>query len=505
MPSLERCRHAVPIFFWAGLPLIAAAFLRLRGIGELEPFVDEGANILTALDPRVRAAFAPLEQGRPLLVWLFSPASLYPEGALSMARGMTAFAGLTSVAAVGWTLHMLAGRVAALLGMWIWAVLPIAVWHERLALQDPFVTASLAIALALMTAGSRPDTQKKGVWFAGAGLMLGTAFLLKISALLAAPWIGLVYIGVQQHFGRRWLDHRVAWLAGGAIAPVLMLGSGLLRLGSGLHRYNALPTLYGDVGSAAFERFKVCLGWYAGYGGWPLLLLLIAAVVIAIRPKLKLGLWCAAGWGVSLLVSSFVLNNVYGRYTLPDHLPLVLFLALTVGTVGAVKWQPLVTSVGISALAWWGWTALQIGSDPARANIPRAEVIQYVTGPWSGRGIKKVHRYLTDYADQHDALCVVLVHRNLRPGCYGLLLAQLGDPRVGVVPFTIYEPDELSVAFALVKRGATSNQSVTCFILYEGSIYPAQSWLDQPEAPTRLVLTIDRGGSETFSLYHVTR
>src|SRR5690606_21952949 len=140
-----------------------------------------------------------------------------PAVALEIARGMTVVAGFATLAAVGWTLHTLAGRSAALIGMWIWAVKRIAVWHERLALQDPFVTACLAGAMAMITAGSRAASRRSHVWMAGAGLMVGVAFLLKISTVLTFPWLGLTYLGIQAHLGRPLLDRRIGWMAGGAV------------------------------------------------------------------------------------------------------------------------------------------------------------------------------------------------------------------------------------------------------------------------------------------------
>jgi hypothetical protein len=72
------------------------------------------------------------------------------------------------------------------------------------------------------------------------------------------------------------------------------------------------------------------------------------------------------------------------------------------------------------------------------------------------------------------------------------------------VPFTIYEPADLATALAGVRHATTvTGQAATFFILYEGSIYPVPAWLDRPGSPASLVLTVDRGGGETFSLYQV--
>jgi len=486
----------VPFWVWAALPVMVATGLRVRGIGGLEPFTDEGANILTALDPRVRTAFEPLEQGRPWLVYLFKPAGWLPAHALEVARLMSAGAGLLTMAALGWTLHRLGGRLAALAGLWLWAVLPFAVWHERLALQDPFVTALLAGALSLIVAGQPPG--RRWPWL-GAGLLFGAAFLLKISALFALPWLGLAYLGIRRTAARPVLDARIGLVALGALLPLLTLGGDLLQLGSKLGRYDALPA--GGLLAGAPERVLTWLGAYGGYGGWPLSLLLVAALLLAARSRQTLVSACLAAWAVSLVVAALLYNNTYARYVLPDHVPLVLGLALACGaapSLGARTRTVALVLLGV-AVGRWGAVAWGIGTEPRTAAVSAADTTQYVTGPWSGRGTEEVRRFLTAYADQHKVRCLVLTHRFLRPGCYGLMLAELGDPRIGVVPFTVYEPSDLATATGGLRHVA-GGQPVAFFLLHEGELYPAHPWLDRPGSPARLVLTVDRGAGGSFTL-----
>ncbi len=503
MLSLAARDSRLPFWGWAALPLLVGAWLRLRGIGGPEPFVDEGANILTALDPRVHEAFEPLAQGRPWLAYLFQPAGWFPAQALVVARLMAVGAGLATLAALGWTLHQLAGRVAAMCGLALWAVLPFAVFHERLALQDPFVTALLAWAVALLTAGSLRGEKCAWPWFLAAGGLFGGAFLLKISAAFALPWLGLVYLAVQRQTARPLFVRRLIFIALGALAPVLTLGRDLGHLGNKLDRYSALPSLAApDFLAAAAERLKTCLGWYAGYAGWPLLWLLVLALVLAGRGRHYTALTCALGWLVSVLITGLCYNHPYARYLLPDQLPLILFLALAAGSaLGAGRERRWLTwALLLPALAGWGLVAWTIGAEPVRAAVPADEIEQYFTGPWSGRGVNAVRRFLTDYADLHGVSCLVLTHRFLRPGCYGLMLAELGDPRIGVVPFTLYEPAELA-AIRPSLRQASAGKLVAFFLLYEGSNYPPPPWLDQANGPAHRVQQVPRGAGEAFTLY----
>ena len=498
----------IPFLAWSAATILMAAWLRLRNIDVPEPFVDEGANILTALDPRVRIAFEPLAQGRPGLIWLFKPAGWWPEHALIVARMMSAGAGLAAALAIGWILHQLAGRVAALCGMLLWAAMPLAVFHERLALQDSFVTALLAGVVGLFTAGSLSSRLRfNWVWFASAGIAFGIAFILKISAALALPWLAILYFAVRQHASRRWIDRDLLYVALGAMAPLALLGPDVLALGSKLSRYGAVP-LAGNTESVPnlLERAQIWLGYYSGYGGWPLLMLGLSAIIFVCigRSKKNLPLACASGWLVATVVTAVFYNNTYARYTLPDHVPLILFLALAVGWAWTETGKPRywVPALMIAALAGWSRSSWQINTDATAASIPSTEIAQYFTGPWSGRGVTGIKRFLTRYADTHRVRCMVLTHQFLRPGCYGLMLAELGDPRIGAQPFTIYEPSELAALESAMRKTAAS-KPVTFFLLYEGSIYPAHPWLNNPTSPARLVHEEPRGDGENFTLYRI--
>jgi hypothetical protein len=504
MPSSQTRAALIPFWAWAAIPLLLAAWLRVRGIGGPEAFVDEGAFILTALDTRVHDLFAPLGQGRPWAGYLFKPAGWLPAHALEIARTMAAFAGVTTAFALGWALLRLSGRAAALCGLWLWAVLPLAVFHERLALQDPFVTACLACALAALVTGNlRPDHPRSWPSFVAAGVFFGAAFLLKISALFALPWLGLIHLEMQRRAARPVFDRRLAWIALGALVPLLSLGSGLPHLGADLGRYEVLPTAGGAGFFAAWlVRLGLVVQWYFGYGGWPLLVLAAGATAIACYLRQRLLFTCAMGWLLSLFVSTLAYRAPYARYLVVDHLPLVLLLALAAAAALAIAGRLRVIAAMLLAVALgrWGLVSWGVGSDPTKAPGPPDEIAQYFTGPWSGRGVGEVRRYLTDYADRHGVRCLVITHRFLRPGCYGLLLAELGDPRIGVVPLTLYEPQQLAAARPGL-RHAAAGQRVAFFILYEGSLYPAHPWLDAPAGTTRLVLAVPRGPGESFSLY----
>ncbi|MBI3886872.1 MAG: glycosyltransferase family 39 protein [Opitutae bacterium] len=504
MLSARPSESRLPFWTWAALPLLVAAWLRFRGLGTLEPFVDEAGNILVALDSRVKTVVDPLGQGRPLLACQFLPAGWFPAHALLVARLLSAGAGLATVSALGLALFRLAGRPAALCGMALWATMPFAVFHERLALQDTFVAALLAWStVCIVTGVSRPEGRRP-LWFVVAGTFFGTAFLIKISAVFALGWLGLIYSAIQRSHTRRIFGRELVLLGLGALAPLALLGPSLFKVGQHSSRFESLPVFdSGHYWASAAGRLATWLRWHEGYGGWPLLLLLAGALVLSLRARSRVVGACALGSVLALLVSALFYNRPFARYALPDHLPLVFFLSLAWGRAlvsTAGRTRALAAAVLLVALGRWTLVSRQIGTAPETAAIPAQEIAQYVTGPWSGRGLNDVRRFLGDYADRHNVRCLVLTHRFLRPGCYGLMLAELGDPRIGVVPFTVYEPSELAASLPGLKK-ISAGQRVAFFLLYEGSLYPAAAWLDQPGAPTRRVFTTPHGAADKFTLY----
>ena len=505
MPSNHPREFRLPCWVWAAPPFFVASWLRLRGIGTLEAFVDEAGNILAALDPRVWAIVDPLGQGRPWLSFLFRPAGWFPIHALESARMMCASAGLCTMVALGGTLYRLGGRAAALCGLWIWAVLPFAVFHERLALQDPFVTALLAWAMAILVGGRQAEEKRRWIWLLAAGAFFGTALLQKISAVFALPWLGLLYLALPGAMARSAHRRALGMIAAGTFLLLLSVGPDLIQLGQHSTRFGSLPTLAADdFFGAALGRLKLWLAWYGGYGGWPLGVLSVAALVQGFRTRSRLVFAATLGAGLSLLVAALFYARPFARYLLPDQLPLVLFLALGLGTAFTAMTPRLARNallVGvIVALGAWLNVSRQIAGSPATAPLPPDEISQYVTGPWSGRGLGEVRRFLAHYADKNNVRCLVLTHRFQRPGCYGLMLTELADPRIGVVPFTVYEPNELASARSGLLH-ASAGQPVAFFLLYEGSLYPAPPWLDAPGSRTHRVLTTPHGDRDDFTLF----
>jgi hypothetical protein len=178
--------------------LVAGAALRLSRLETMALFVDEGGHILAPVDPRLSEAMNPIGEYKPGMRWIFAPATALPLNPLLAARAMAGLAGLATAALLAGVLWWTAGAAAAAVGFGFWAFFPLAVFHERLALLDPFMAGFLAAALATMIAAGRKEPRWRLALAALGGALFGGAFAVKSSALLALPWLVLVCAALQE-------------------------------------------------------------------------------------------------------------------------------------------------------------------------------------------------------------------------------------------------------------------------------------------------------------------
>jgi hypothetical protein len=499
--------------FWIVAVLIGAMALALRvyRLDALEPFVDEGANVLSSLDENVRREFDPIAQGRPLLAWMFRPAEFLPFATLTNARVLVALTGTFTVVLLGLGLGLSAGRRAALIGMALWAVLPIAVFHERLVLQDSAVAALLAAVFALMVLFARTlSSLRRSIVALGAGFLFGTALLVKVSALFALPWLGLAFVALQRQSARPVFERRCWLIAVGALIPFLFLGADIVRLGERLAQLGSVPdysatsglfTKTGAMMREVTDRVPLFFSWYMGYGGIALAVLLVAAAW-ALRRAGALALGLAIGWGMTALGAALIYRLPYARYIVPDHIPLVLFIAVALGAVSTRRLKIATTGLVAFALGAWLRTNVQVIQSPLNAPIPKGEVRQYVAGFWSGNGVQRVLDFLAAHTKVHGQPCLVITQAYYRPGCYGLMLAARQNPDLGVVPLIITPADAAAIDAVAARAAAIFGREPAVFVLDEDSSLPLARELRERGVETNPALDFVRAdGISRFTLY----
>jgi hypothetical protein len=166
---------------WLSAAVVLAGYvLRIVNKMAMPLYIDEAVYTTWAQDVLRGDPFIGLTHNKllyPMVVALFNPAG--PEGPF-VTRYVALLAGLVSIAACIALGRALDGRASGLFAGALYALLPVAVLHERMALTDPQVAALSLVALWLMVVLARRQRWPIAVLL---GLTLAGAYLTKISAV----------------------------------------------------------------------------------------------------------------------------------------------------------------------------------------------------------------------------------------------------------------------------------------------------------------------------------
>ncbi len=329
--------------FWPAVIVILLLGLALRLIQNMTMplFLDEGLHILRAQ----RGAEGQLffwnirKWLYPAFLTLLRP--LGPEGPW-LSRSLSALFGVFTTGIAISLGRRFGGTRAALGAGLIYAVLPLAVFHERQALADPFLAMldGLVIILSVWLA-TRPRW-----WHAPLlGISFAAAYLTKISAL---PYVSIPILSVILLARNKARLHTlIIALTGIALAAAIIAFTYNYVLSHGgitdspldvtLSRFSELAggeDAARGTGIPASERLAQGLTFATGivpnYIGWGVALLVIATVLGAFagdhRSETTFLLFPAIVFAVGPMVASRPLDA--SRYFVPNALPLAVFAGL---------------------------------------------------------------------------------------------------------------------------------------------------------------------------------
>lgn len=381
-------------FLWASLGLLLLAFvLRYANMLVLPLFVDEATHIYYAqfqiLEPN---PFFGAENNKWLYLLalrLFRP--LGPE-APWLARVISVLASLVTVScaiAIGRLLDRPStGLVAGLL----YAVLPLAVWHERQGLADPLMAAMTALVTLLsLRLALRPR-----IWIASLlAVTLSGALIAKLNAVpfLVLPVVAAVLLLARSTHWRKALAYSAA--ASIAAVPVYLgYSQAATVFGHGSRDTHAASTdnlLVFDLGNldarlTLTRNFTDYLDTMWVYVGPLLLLAVIGSLVWVLFDKRRweiLLLWIPAlVFTVLPIVSVPVTGSGWTppRYYLAQALPMALLAALTLTLLtGALPKRLRLIPMGFTVLILIFAMAdnLTYISNPLNADLTRVDQDNY--------------------------------------------------------------------------------------------------------------------------------
>ena len=414
---------------------------RLCALTALPMFLDERIYLRWAYwIVQGRRLQVPFVAGKGLSVWVLAAVTPHSADPLLAGRLLTVAVGILTLVAV----HRLAARLtgdvrAADLAAVFYIVCPFTLFHDRMVLADPYLSAFTAwtLLLALRLAGT--PRLRDGVAL-GAAMALGIAAKVTGLPLLAVPVLVLVVMG----------GTRRAWVKPLAIAYVVAIGFIAYPVWRFFSRPSGeLAKLAGTGGddsplvAAVSANVGLAASWLWRYWTPGLVLLAAVGLVVGLRTSaLRRGallLLLAALGPVAIFAS--VSRVWFPRYILFTTVPLVILAALgfrvlldavdrrspVSPSMGALRTAMLLALVLAPALRF----DVALWTDPSRAPLPDVDRFQYVTGWPSGYGSRDSVEFLrARRAERPEGLTLVTPGPSITASAVRLLWA--GDSTIDV-------------------------------------------------------------------------
>lgn len=404
----------------AGL-LLLAGWLRVDGLMEMDMFVDEAIWLSWA----ARAAAGDLtglmapwvdDRRTPLFGWLAAAAAALARDDLEAVRALSALAGVGTCLALmllgkglfGWGHGLAAGL--------LYAVNPMAVFFDRIAVDDALL--GLVGTLALLSSlglARRPSLGAAAL----CGAALAAAMWTKLTAvlLIPGPLLALALLG-RGPWGTRMLLCGLAWaIAAALLAPLVLMPIGPAAGAIADHTMSpaelaALPT----------NRWRQHLVFMSQTWQWAvrpaLALVLVASLAVAVLRPSRRALFLA--FFVLGPTCAFILlgRGLHARYLLPALAVacalLGWWLAETAALLrAALLRRPLAANAAGVSLALAvalpsALSAREVAARPETAWLPTPVRIEYREQTSSGFGARAVAGYLRQQA---AAQPIVLLYR----------------------------------------------------------------------------------------------
>jgi hypothetical protein len=397
---------------WAALVCVLGVFLvtRLTSLGSLPVFIDEALHIAWARPGLGENLVQQFAVGKWLPIQAIAISMYLPLSPPVAARSASVVMGLLTAVAVVAIGRALFSFSAGVLAATVYAMLPFALFNERLALADIYVTAAGAwLIYASIAAIGQPTV----------GWPLGMT-AAAAAAIFAKP-TGAVLLLVPAAAAMLLVDrrHRVAYLraalppiaTGFALLALLLAtgyGAGLVVSQSGLDGRDPLAFVGGNLARVA-EWLQMLLTWPVV---WATGAAVAWALVQALRGDTADAFLVAV---LAIVIAPYVLvaRKLEPRYLLPATVPVSLLLghaiaagAAAIGERAARRWPRRRTAVRVTAaaamVAVLGADAARLDRDiiiaPAAAALPAVEREQYVTAWSSGYGLPELAAFLRSEA-----------------------------------------------------------------------------------------------------------
>lgn len=378
--------------------LVFAFVIRIYHLTILPVFADEAIYIRWAqvmgAEPTLR--FLPLSDGKqPLYMWIlmfivrrFSD-PLFISRLESVVCGMGTILGIFSVSYI-----LYKNKTLSLLASFLWAVLPIAYFFDRMALVDSMLTmfAVWTLFFAILTSKfKRLDTAML------AGFMLGFAWLTKSPALFFVLMIPITWVYSKnfKHLIQIIFLTLITYLIGYGMYNILRLGPNFNLIASRNLDY-VLPISHlwtNPKDPFVFHIAEIFTDWFIKMGPWMGLVLAFVGTIIGIKKHFRETLIVFSWFIIPLIIQSEyakVFTVRYVLYSIPLFAILIALPLLLNKKIVVKTFSFLIAFLIAQALLF----DKAVATNPVSANLPSSERSGYLEEWTAGFGIKEVADYL---------------------------------------------------------------------------------------------------------------
>jgi uncharacterized membrane protein len=414
--------------FWnlLGLPLFVDESLWLRWATNPYQYLPRGAGALDVLRVSLIGDVNP-----PLLHWTLLAVLPWVDQPVLAARALTATFGLVAVLGTYLLASELFDKRVGVVASLVHAVLPLAVFFDRIIHYDA-LTAACVVHVAWLSArlARRPSAR--------AGLILGIVLAAALIAnprgatIAPAPALALLLLRHGRSLRECLPCFGMAYLAAALLAPLSFMGVPLQRVIDKILPFALAPD---EVAGTPTELWAANLArlstWTETYVGPDLLKLAVLGVIVMLAWRPGAGLYVLLLW--LTLVLPFILGGrlIFSRYLAVSAFPpsvaigtLTVAAFLVPGNVLrrlGVRSSTLTTGAGfvvaavvfILAVRPAMLTSVDMVIDPLHTDLPDSDRAQYQSGWYSGVGVPEAAQYIIAVAGSHP---IILLREDGMPG-----------------------------------------------------------------------------------------
>ncbi len=480
-----------------GLILVLTFLLRIINLNYLPIFTDEAIYIrwtqIANQDPNWR--FISLTDGKqPLFIWLNMISQRLFTEPLFAGRLVSVIAGVFTSLGLFFMGSLLFNKRVGFWSSLLWAIFPLALWHDRLALMDSLLAAFTIWALwleVLLIKSLRVDVALFLGMTIGGGLLTKSSaqflcYLLPFSLLLAK-------FKKANKFFLKWFGLALLSLALALLINAIQRLSPFYYL-VGLKNLTFIYS-FNEIFSLSFlSQWQRFWGNLKGLSGWlmtyltPSFLFLILFSLFDFKRYFRIKTYLLFCFLLPFLTLAFFGKVLYPRFFLFMTLPLIILMASALEKIRLIKNSFLIFILYLLFFSYPAYFTSQIIFNPVNAPLPKVDRGQYLDDWPAGWGINEVVDYLKKESVKEKIAVATEGTFGLTPAALEIYLHN--NPNVEIKGFW-----PITDGFEWLKEKAKKQKT---FVIFKDTQRPDSTW------PLQLIAKYKRGKSDNhLSLYYL--